>query len=111
MQEELLARYPAASVRVYTVWFSMLPQDRRSAWDADLMPDGRVTHLWDDDRAVGRWFADHVQQTGRIVRDTYLLYGPDAAWDDVPQPLIGTGRTVIAARRQLADEMTPLLQP
>ena len=61
MQQQLLAAHPDAALRVYVVWLAMLPQDGRSRWSAGLMPDRRVTHLWDGERAVSRWFAERVE--------------------------------------------------
>ncbi|MGD9891909.1 MAG: hypothetical protein AB7N70_29090 [Dehalococcoidia bacterium] len=40
MQEQILEAYPAADVRVYVIWLSMLPQDSHARWDGGLMPDG-----------------------------------------------------------------------
>lgn len=109
MQQQILEKYPTANIRVYAVWFNMLPQDRRDGWDAGLMPDSRVTHFWDEQRLVSRWVARQIEQTEGFAWDTYLLYGPDASWTEVPSPLRGTGRPVIRLRRELAEEITPLL--
>ncbi len=109
MQQQILAKHPEADLRVYTVWLAMLPQDRRSRWDGGLMPDGRVTHLWDTERAVSRWFAQQDEHNDGFVWDIYLLYSPDARWEATLDPPLGSGRTVRAKRRQLAAQMEPLL--
>ncbi len=54
------------------------------------MPDPRVTHLWDEQRLSGRWFAQHLHNAQDIIWDGYLLYGPDAKWEALPEPLIGS---------------------
>lgn len=111
MQQTLLANHPTANVRVYVVWFSMLPQDSRSNWDGDLIPDERATHWSDSRRVVSRWIANHVQQVRGPVWDTYLLYGPDATWNEAPSPLLGSGRTVMDRRDQLAAQLLRFLTP
>ena len=76
------------------------------------MPDARVTHSWDRHRWVGCWYGKHQPEGfhfGPIIWDAYYLYGPDARWDVVPEPLIGSGYTILAARQSLADEIAPLL--
>ncbi len=97
---------------MYAVWFDMLVADSRDQWDANLMPDARVTHLWDQHRRVGCWYGKNQPPKlhfGPIVWDTYYLYGPDARWDEVPEPLIGSGYTILAARQSLANQIAPLL--
>jgi hypothetical protein len=89
----------------------MLPGDRRAAWDANVMPDPRVTHLWDEQRLTGRWFAQHLHNAQDIIWDGYLLYGPDAKWETLPEPLIGSSiGTVIGSREELQQQIIPLLQ-
>ena len=110
MHQQLLATHPDATLRVYVVWLAMLPQDQRSAWDGSLVPDRRVTHLWDRDRTVGRWFAEQVEQRRGVVWDTYLLYGPDAQWTTTLDHPLGKGSTMIAKRAALAAQLRPLLR-
>jgi len=40
---------------------------------------------------TGRWFASRVDGVDGISWDFYYLYGPDAIWETVPAPLVGTG--------------------
>ena len=46
---------------------------------------------------------------GPVAWDAYHLYGPDARWNDVPEPLIGSGYTIYGKRKSLAAEIAPLL--
>ncbi len=93
MQADILAKYPGAELRVYAVWLPMLGGDSRSAWDEGVMPDERVLHFWDGDRAVGRWFAEY-EGYGGTVWDTYYLFGPEAAWGAAPELLLSVDATI-----------------
>ena len=95
MQAEILEKNPEAEIAVYAVWFNVLPSDSRSAWDAELLTDRRVTHHWDADRITGRWFADNIGFShGSLAWDVYYLYGPGANWEEIPEPLAGSGYTL-----------------
>ena len=115
MQKEILERHPSSKLRVYVVWFSMLPTDARSrwSWTAGVLSDSRVVHFWDEKRIVGRYFAqqgksDEADEADRgVVWDAYYLYGPDAQWDNQPAPLISAGATV----RDNADELKQKIAP
>ena len=112
MQQEILEPNPEAAVRVYAIWFDMLVADNRGKWRPEFMTDSRVTHLWDEKRLAGCWYADHERPRGvfgPVVWDAYYLYGPDATWNDAPEPLIGSGYTIYAKRKTLAQEIAPLL--
>jgi hypothetical protein len=82
VQNELLAKYPKADVRVYAVWFNMMAGDARETWPVELLTDRRVVHRWDDPKAVG----------------------PDARWEEFPTGLVRWGRTIVAARQTLLKE-------
>ena len=73
------------------------------------MPDRRVTHYWDGEREVGRWFAEQVDGYEGIAWDSYYLYGPAAVWDTVPSPPVGSGGTVFAERNTLEGQVRTLL--
>jgi len=75
------------------------------------MPDQRVRHYWDVDRTAGRWFAKAVYGEHGYMWDAYLLYGPDATWNQTPQPLLGSGGTIIDKGSELRDKLAPLLKP
>ena len=102
-------------LRVYVVWFSMLPTDARSrwSWTGGVLTDNRAIHFWDEQRTVGRWFAqqENPQRADNgIVWDAYYLFGPEAQWDSKPEPLKGMGATVRAEADRLKNELVPLLQ-
>lgn len=112
MQEEILDKNPDADVKVYAVWFNMLAGDRRDRWDATLMPDDRVTNLWDEGRIISRWYAQAEKESypfGSFAWDIYYLYDTQADWNDKPQPLLSSGFTVYGERFTLQDAILPLL--
>ena len=120
VQRELLQKYPRANLRVYAVWFSMMPADSRAKWSANLLPDSRVLHRWDESKTLGTWFAPLTNAIkpqlapgaawgdGEILWDAYLLYGADARWDAAPTSLIHWGRTIVAGRDTLKADFERL---
>jgi len=107
---QLLAQYPSAKLRVYAVWLPMLAGDAREEWDGNTMPDPRVMHFWDGERAIGQWFAKEVEGYRGVSWDTYYLYGPDAKWESVPSPLVGSGGPIISEQAALKKQVSPLLE-
>jgi len=105
VQTELLDKYRQANLRVYAVWFSMMPADSRAKWPPSLLTDSRVIHRWDAPKTIGRWYAPQTPEMRAqlsdgstwsdrdILWDAYLLYAPDAMWNDTPTGLIRWGRT------------------
>lgn len=120
MQKELLDKYPHANLKAYAVWFSMMPNDSRAKWSANLLTDSRVVHRWDEPKAVGIWFApraeairpllapDSAWAKGDVLWDSYLLYGADARWDETPSGLMHWGRTIVAGRDTLKADFERL---
>jgi len=120
VQTELLDAYPDAKLRVYAVWFDMMPNDSRATWPATAMPDSRVVHLWDQPKAVGTWFAaraatirpklsaDSKWADDEVLWDAALLYRPDARWTGRPTGLIRWTRTIVAGRKTLAADFARL---
>jgi hypothetical protein len=119
VQKELLAKYPTADMRVYAVWFNMYPGDARSKWPPSLLTDARVTHRWDERKLAGRWYGERAASMrsqltpeskweGEILWDSYLLYGADAKWDDAPTDLIHWGRSIVAGRETLRQDLDRL---
>jgi hypothetical protein len=120
VQNEILAKYPKADVRVYAIWFNMFPGDSRSEWPPELLTDPRVTHRWDEAKVVGTFFGQNkstiqAQLTsdsngtgGAVLWDSYLLYRPEAKWDAFPDGLTHWGRTIVAARESLRKEFERL---
>ena len=71
-----------------------------------LVPDRRVTHWWDQDKDVGRWFTSVVPTNlkGDIQWDAFYLYGENAAWENQPPaPLLTWGRTILNDRKKLSE--------
>lgn len=115
MQKEILEKYPSAKLRVYVIWFSMLPTDARSSWGwtGGVLTDMRAEHFWDEQKVVGRWFAkqDNPQnETAGIVWDAFYLYGAGARWDVKPEPLLASGATVRDEADKLEEKLLPLLR-
>jgi hypothetical protein len=110
VQNELLAQYPSQELRVYTVWVPMLWGDARERWNGNSMPDLRVTDFWDGERQVGEWFAEEVEGYRGVSWDAYYLYGPDANWDAIPSPLVGSGGTIIDQREAITTQVDGLLK-
>ena len=88
----------------------MLGSDSRDDWNGSTMADPRVLHFWDGDYQAGQWFAGQVDGYNGIAWDVYYLYGPDATWDTVPAPLIGSGGTIYAFRQQLQSQLMTLME-
>lgn len=102
MRSDVLEKYPSSPVRVYVVWFDMLPGDSRQLVDTRVLNDPRVTNFYDPKKTVGSWFSQHVDGENGIVWDAYYLYGPDATWAAEPGPMVSSGRTVIGSTGDFA---------
>jgi hypothetical protein len=96
----VLDTHPKADLRVYAVWFNMMASDSRERWRETLLRDRRVTHFWDEGKTVGTWFGARTEKHD-VLWDAWMLYGPDARWDDEPTGVLGTGRTIMASRDEL----------
>ena len=90
------------------VWMPLVQGDARSKWDPDLLTDARVTYFWDEQRVTGMWFSEQVSGQQPLAWDAYFLYGAHAAWDDVPNPLVSTGYTIIDKSEQLRADLLSL---
>jgi len=112
VQQEVLEKNPSLRIEVYAVWFSMLPGDSPAAFPGvqRTMPDHRVIHLWDRYKVAGHWFKENItpDYPGKIIWDVYYLYGSEAEWSNIPQPLIGWGRTIMDKRQDLLSEIPAL---
>lgn len=112
VEKEILKKYPLSNLKVYVVWFNVLPTDHKSKWDAELMSDPRVIHLWDEEKIVSEWFKKNgAFNYGSIAWDVYYLYGSDAGWQDsLPSPLISSGYPVIRKSKELKKNILLLLE-
>ena len=88
----------------------MMSGDAREEWDGSTLPDPRVMHFWDGDLHVGRWFAKNVDGYDGIAWDIYYLFGPEAVWETVPLPFVGSGVTIYGERQQLQKQISTLLE-
>jgi len=109
VQRDILQEHPDSDLEVYVVWFDMLAGDSRAGWDGYLISDPRATNLWDGERLASRTLGDSVEGASPPVWDAYLLYGPEASWEDQPPRPVGTGYTVYGERDKLQTEIRPLL--
>ena len=123
VQETLLEARQDADLRAYAIWFSMYPTDLRERWPADVLTDPRVLHWWDEERAVGRWYAAHAESMagelapgasplgGTILWDAYLVYGPESRWEESgPTGLRRWGRTILQTRDALQQAVDTLVK-
>lgn len=68
-----------------------------------------MTHYWDPDQEIGRWFDENEQligfefNHGLVVWDSYLLFGSEATWEQTPAPLVLFGYTIIADSEELLE--------
>jgi hypothetical protein len=109
VQKQLLDQLPSDQLRVYAVWLPILAGDDREKWNGTTMPDNRVTHFWDGELHVGRWFAEQVEGYRGVSWDTYYLYGPDARWETIPSRLVGSGGTIYDKRETLKMQLSTVL--
>lgn len=121
MQEALLEPNPQASLRVYAVWYNMFPGDSRDRWRAELLADSRVTHYWDEQRAVGTLYFQNLTQFWErrapetappqdlILWDAYLLYTPDEQWSDRLPDVVSWGATILLTQDRLTRDLQNLL--
>lgn len=114
MHKDILKANPSPNLRVYAVWFSMIPTDARSrwGWTGGILDDPRVVHYWDENKKVGRFFANKDADTDDpdVVWDAYYLYGSEAQWLTKPEPLVSTGATILDEFDGLKNGLTPLLK-
>lgn len=112
IQQDVLNQYPDANLHIYVDWAKKKPADDRSRWDADVLPDDRAIHFWDEEQAVGRWFADADLEDfgyGPVAKDMYYLFGPDAQWDETPSSLILAERFIVEHKQEFTAAVEPLL--
>jgi len=123
VQQTLLGPSAKTSLRVYAVWFNMFPGDSRARWRSDLLTDSRVVHYWDAQGAVGRLYfqtlpqiwekraADTATPQDLALWDAYLLYPPDAQWNDEPPDVVSWGATILSTADRLSRDLEDALKP
>lgn len=88
----------------------MLLPDRLSRKGAGQLTDPRVKHYWDEEKKVGKWYAQQRGYENVVAWDVYFLYGKEAVWDSVPGPLLSWGYPVMESRDQLFRDISTLFQ-
>jgi hypothetical protein len=117
----LLPRYQGDTLRVYAVWFNMYPGDARTKWPPTLLTDARVTHYWDEGRALGTAYLANLttmltrraeatmMPTADAMWDAFYVYSAEDGWRD-PLPLpIAWGYPIMVTRDRLVREADTLL--
>ena len=109
MQGNILSRTTDPGLRVIAVWVPFL-NGSRGAINPSVLPDGRVTSLWDGGAVSSTWFSRHVTHQPGPTWDYYLLFSARARWDAVPGPVVSQGGPVIGSTGQLLAAIRPLLR-
>lgn len=100
----MLQPNPATPLQVYAVWVDQLGATRADI-DAAFFADERVTAFWDPEGLAGEAFREAAGFPGPVFWDSYVVFAPDARWEDGPPPLVGAGWTVIGASDQLKRDL------
>jgi len=89
MNREVLTKHDDQSLRIYTVW---VPKQRGLERDVPAatteVKDPRAAHYWDAPGVLVRGYRETLKLS-EDAWDIYLLYGPDARWEEdlPPAPL------------------------
>jgi len=85
-----------------------------------LLPDSRALNFWDDGKSIGRRYhmlvprmmgrrAPHSKDMeGDVLWDSYLLYAPEARWNDAPPDVVSWGSTIMLSRETLERDFRSL---
>ncbi len=112
VRENVLEAYVDDEITVYAVWFNMIPGDRKSRWNPNLLADERVTHYWDEDRVLGKWIAKNVddcEHLGPIDWDSYYLFDEDGHWDKSFEDLKACGTPIFRNTENLATALEEVM--
>ena len=112
MRQNVLDAHPRAPLRVYAVWFDAFFGDERARVDVGLLGDPRVTHLWDDSKSAGHWYARSLTRRSDpdyVEWDAFFLYPPGATWAEDGARPAAWGRTIMAKREDLRAAVTAAL--
>jgi hypothetical protein len=96
----------------------MYDADEASRWPRAVFTDKRVEQRWDEPKAAGAWFLEHLrdlrpahQVSGRFPQrvdamwDTWMLFDRREAWTENPGGLLSWGYTIMQTRGQLQDDL------
>ena len=93
------------------VWVKRWALDTREEVDGAGMVDPRVSRLWDVGNVIGQGFLDRFGVTfGGLDYDFFLLFDPDATWEQRPPRPVSSGATVIGESDRLAASAASLLR-
>jgi len=109
VQSNILSSMPDPALRVLVVWVPFLGGSR-GAINTSVLPDSRVTSLWDQNAVSSQWFSRHVTNQPGPTWDYYLLFPPKARWGAVPGPIVSQGGTVIGDSGQLLAAIRPMMR-
>jgi hypothetical protein len=75
-------------LRIYTIWLPISDDDTRvtAARAAGDLYDSRVRHFWTADRSIAQTFAKTLGIKQGPAWDVFLVYGPEASWQDPAVP-------------------------
>ncbi len=108
MQSNILSRTSNKSLRVYAVWLPF-SGGNQAAVNPAVLGDPRVKDFWDERAVASEWFSAHVTHFPVPTWDYYFLFGPEARWTQVPQPIVSQGGSVIGRAGALRAAIAPLL--
>lgn len=110
--------HPEWNLRVYAVWVPVVETgDHVGERCPAVMPDPRVTHLFDRGAACSHWWQDNIltgwdRVEGKplfhqgLIWDAFFLYGPEAS--DYRADCLALGATVVIERAMLLDGLARL---
>ena len=119
VQGTILEKIPDAPIHVYAIWTPANLNDKPSDVDTSILTDSRVSHFWDVEGGVGKWFAEAPQYMrekieGPIAYNFYSLHAPEAQWDEAPAPLASfgggaTNGTIMRFRGEIKGDLNRML--
>src|SRR5258708_6592825 len=98
VQGNILSRMPDPALRVLVVWVPFVGGTRQ-AINPSVLPDRRVTSLWDPNSGSSQWLWAHVTNQIRPALDYYQPFGAPPPWGPAPRPWLRQGRLVAPAHR------------
>ena len=110
MQKNVLEAYPSLDIKAYAVWFNMVFLDDRSRCPGDALPDHRVTHYWDEEKLVGRWYSNRFGRPGQTAWDLYFLYAAGADSLASQDSILAWGAPVISRGPDLRKAVAALAE-
>lgn len=104
MQKYVLDEIDDEGLEVFVVWGPMQGYETREhAEEAPaFLPDPRSTHFWTTAHTCAEMFQKPLGLVDERAWDTYMLFGPQARWQDEPPPpsfYMHVGRSLPEERR------------